>query len=357
VLTAAAIRRRLDKLDRLLQDEYKPAHPKPTRDWSSYETQWRRRLQGAARELAPLVHQACDFETVRGPGRRPAVALHQRVLMLLLKTLFGKSNRVMANLLVFFGLLAGIDVSYKTVERLYSDAEVAVALENLHRLMLDSRGVEVSDCSGDGTGYGLSITRHYASTAAKQREKAKENPVDRTGGDSPNPKKVKRWVYSFRLLDLRTRMFIATGTSLRSEREAYDRALVYLHRIGVSVDSVRLDRLYSHPGDAQKFPAAWFYVIPRKNIAHLPLHDGWLRSMRAFVEDTIGYLERYYQRQHSEAAFGADKRLLGWTLAQRREDRLDTAAKTHLAWHNLVNLHGPDHTLAPPLALSNHATA
>jgi transposase len=352
VLTSAAVRDRLAGLERLVPEEYKPGHPKPDRDWRAYERTWRQRLVGAARALAPLVRQASAFHVERGPGAPHKLALEHRVLILLLKALFGKSNRVMAGLLAFFGLLARIDVSYKTVERLHSDPDVAVALENLHRLMLERRGVRVADCAGDGTGYGLSITRHYASTVKRQREKAKENPSEAAPAkdSKAKPKKVKRWVYAFRLLDLRTRLFIASGTSLRSEREAYDRALAYLERMGVSIASVRLDRLYSHPKDADNFPQARFYVIPRKDIAHLPIHKQWLEAMRGFVDDTIRYLEQYYQRQHSEVAFGSDKRLLGWTLPQRREDRLDTAAKAHMAWHNLVNLHGPDYVVPEPPA-------
>jgi transposase len=53
-------------------------------------------------------------------------------------------------------MLSGIDVSYKTVERLYSDEEVIMALHNLHVLILIKKGVEKSvDASGDGTGYSL----------------------------------------------------------------------------------------------------------------------------------------------------------------------------------------------------------
>ena len=351
MLTPKAIQDRLAGLERLVKDEYKPAHPKPGREWARYERQWRRRLEGAARDLAPVVAQASRVHVERGRGAPHKVALEQRVLILLLKVLFGKSNRVMAGLLVFFGLLAGIQLSYKSVERLHSDPAVGLALENLHRLLLDRRGVDSAHVSGDGTGYGLSITRHYASTVQRQRDKAKENPVTPlVGPPAPGWKKVKRWVYVFRLLDLRTRLYVATGTSLRSERDAYDRALGYLDRLGVHVESVRLDRLYSHPRDADNFPGAAFWVLPRKGMVSLPVHHEWLAAMRSFVEDTVRHLEEYYRRQHSEVAFGADKRLLGWTLPQRREDRLDRAAQATMTWHNLLHLHGPDYPAPIPTA-------
>jgi transposase len=350
VLTPALVQERLAGLEEFVEADYKPTHPRKVRDWVAYEREWATRLVGAARRLEPLVARACVIHEERGRGAPHKLQLPHRVLILLLKTLFHKSNRMMAALLVLFGLLSGIDVSYKTVERLYANPGVDVALANLHRLMLEERGVRWTHASGDGTGYGLSITRHYASTVQRLRDKAKANPASPLVGPAlpaaaKPPKKVKRWVYAFRLLDLRTRLYVATGTSLRSEREAYDAALAWLDRVGVSVASIRLDRYYSRPKDSANFPEAAFYVLPRKDLAHLPIQKEWLAAMRSFVDDTIHYLEQYYQREASEAAFGADKRALGWTLAQRRSDRLATAGVAHMTWHNLLNLHGPDHAI------------
>lgn len=49
---------------------------------------------------------------------------------------------MMASMLAVFSLLSDIDVSYKTVERLYSDPEVEMAIHNLHILILKKRGVK-----------------------------------------------------------------------------------------------------------------------------------------------------------------------------------------------------------------------
>ena len=155
----------------------------------------------------------------------------------------------MAFSLVAFSLLSGPEVSYKTVERLYSDPEVAVALVNLHTLMLRRRGVRRVDATGDGTGFALSITQHYATTATKEREQAKENPTPGSS-DGSEGKKIRGFVYSFRLLDLRSWLYVAYGTSRRSEREAYVTALTWLKSQGVEVRSIRLDRYYSRPSDA-----------------------------------------------------------------------------------------------------------
>ena len=351
MLTAQQVRQRLDDLGRLVEEEYKPQHPPKKRDWRTYEERWAYRIRQVMRDLGPLIHEACGFPHLRGPGPEPILTLEQRVTLLLLKILNDQSNRRMAGMLVTYSLLSGIDVSYKTVERLYSDPEVAVALENLHTLMLRRRGIRSTNATGDGTGFSLSITQHYATTATKEKERAKENPPpeesrEGRGADVASGKKVKRFVYSFRLLDLRTWLYVAYGTSQKSERAAYDAALAWLAAQGIEVESMRLDRYYSFPRDVERFPEARFYLIPRKDTTvHLPLRMAWVRAMRSFVEDPMGHLEQYYLREHSEAGLSSDKRMLGWGIAQRREDRVRTADQCHATWHNLLNLYGADRTL------------
>ena len=56
-------------------------------------------------------------------------------------------------MLDIFSMLSGIDVSYKTIERLYSDNEVVMAIFNLHVLLLKNKNIINSDATGDGTGY------------------------------------------------------------------------------------------------------------------------------------------------------------------------------------------------------------
>jgi transposase len=345
VLRREQVQERLADLERLVREEYKPAHPTKKRDWRTYEEQWAHRIRAVMRDLGPLIHEACVFYRYRGPGPGPILTLEQKVTLLLLKVLFEQSNRRMAGMLVTFSLLADVDVSYKTVERLYSDPTVEVALTNLHTLMLRRRGVHRVDLTGDGTGFALSITQHYATTATKEKERAKENPPPSEGGAAA-ARKSRRFVYSFRLLDLRTWLYVAYGTSCRSEREAYDSTVRWVRAQGIEVSSIRLDRLYSQPGDAERFPGSAFIVLPRKN-ARIHFQREWLEALRSFVERPIAHLEEYYRREHSEAGFSSDKRLLGWQIAQRRPDRIDTADRCHSTWHNLLNLYGPDRESSP----------
>lgn len=351
MLTREQVQQRLADLERLVQEEYKPQHPPKKRDWRTYEEQWAHRIRSVMRDLGPLIHEACSVERLEGPGPKPILTLEQKVTLLLLKVLYEQSNRRMAGMLVTFSLLSGLDVSYKTVERLYSDPAVAVALENPHTLLLRRRGVRQVEATGDGTGFALSITQHYATTATKEGDRAKENttPAPRPSGKGPDPpsaKKVRGFVYSFRLLDLRTWLYVAFGTSQRSERAAYEAAMAWLKAQGIELDSIRLDRLYSSVSEAGRFRGARFYFLPRKDVKIHFQHE-WLQALREFVGQPLGYLEQYYRREHSKAGFSADKRTLGWRIAQRRGDRVETADRCHSTWHNLLNLYGPDRPSGP----------
>jgi len=125
-------------------EEYKEESPEKKRDWRTYEQRLTERLRTAYRELKPLVQEAVQsLKIVNGETRgvHPKLTLEQKVLLLLLKHLVGKSNRDMALMIVIFSWLTDIDISYKSVERLYSDNQVILALHNLHQLILKKKAL------------------------------------------------------------------------------------------------------------------------------------------------------------------------------------------------------------------------
>ncbi len=75
------------------------------------------------------------------------MTLEQKVKLLLIKQLVGESNRVFSNMLAIFSMLSGVRVSYKSIERLYSDERVMIALYNLRTIMLIRKGLELSDAT------------------------------------------------------------------------------------------------------------------------------------------------------------------------------------------------------------------
>jgi transposase len=232
----------------------------------------------------------------------------------------------MASMLDLFPLLSGIEVEYKKVERLYSNYDVSLAIYNLYMLILKKKGVKKINACGDGTGYSLSIKKHYASETQIRKDKAKEYSG------------TKGFIYSFRLMDLDSKMYIAFGMSMKSEKEAFDRAMEMLKHIDVEIGSFRLDKYYSSSSYVDRFGKAKIYVIPKKN-ATLNGSWKWKDTMEEFVNDTMKYLEQYFLRNNSESGFSADKKFFGWKVRQIIDDRINTAYNCTGVWHNLMNLY------------------
>ncbi len=144
MITNKQLTNALVMLDDIIE-EYKKESLDKKRDWRTYEQRLAERLKTAYKELKPLVQEAVhSLQIVNGETRgvKPKLSLEQKVLLLLLKHLIGKSNRDMAIMVVIFSWLTDIDISYKTVERLYSDDEVILALHNLHQLILKKKELQ-----------------------------------------------------------------------------------------------------------------------------------------------------------------------------------------------------------------------
>ena len=329
------IKEKLKDIDDFLLEEYKQNKEEKKRDWRTYEEQYAVRIKEAMKQLKPLIDEAVDTIQIKaGPGAPHALTLKQRMTLILLQRLFQQSNRMMASMLAIFSILSGIDVSYKTIERLYSDEEVEMALHNLHVLILKKKGLKEIDAAGDGTGYSLTITKHYASETEKRGEKLKDAETQQENKE----KRKQAFVYSFKIIDIKTKMYVAYGTSMKSEKRAYDNALDMLNDLDLILNSIRLDRYFSCHSYVDNFKEhTKVYVIPKKNTT-LNGDWKWKRTMFDFVKNTHVYLEEYYQRQHSENGFSVDKRRFGWDIPQRRDDRIDTADFCTTLWHNLFEM-------------------
>lgn len=320
--------------------QYKAENPAPKRDWRTYEQRVAWRVRHAIRRFEPLIDQAIAglwISNATTVGDKPSLSLKQRTVLLLTKHLFGKSNREMSSMLALFSMLSDIDVSYKTVERLYSDEEVALVLHNLHQLILKEKGIEESDACGDGTGYTLTIKKHYATEAQKLKDKAKD--ANKVAKASKQEKDKRLFVYSFALMDFKTRMYIAFGTSFKSEQDAYNKAMQMAKGLGIKIKSVRFDRYYSCQQYARElnklFPGITIYLIPKKN-ATVKGPWNWKRMLERFAHQVMEYLREYFQRNQSESGFSEDKRRFGWKIMQRKENTINTAQALTIIWHNLL---------------------
>ncbi len=330
-LTNKKVQDKLIELDKYLIKQYKEIaeKEKEERDDAKYEKEFKKRIKKAIRILTQITDEATKgLRICKGRGRKSELKPNEKLRLILIHQLFGKSNRMMSNALLLFSLMTGIDVSYKTVERLYSDGEVEAALFNLLILLLEKKNVRKINCCGDATGYSLMISKHYASVVQKKKDKAKEQN---------EKEKKKSFIYKFALMDLNTRMYVCYGTSLISEAKAFAKAMQMLKTLDIEIESIRLDRYYSFPCYVSLFKQSRVYIIPRKG-SKLGHGDEWLNTMKSFVYETMKYLKEYFKRNNSESGFSEDKKRFGWKVAQKIEERIDTAIFCRVIWHNLLYL-------------------
>lgn len=327
-ITAKNVRKRVKKLKQIVK-EYKEKHPKKDRDYSFYEKNFKKRLKKAIRNLDKLISESIRGINIFYRHRdRHSLSLRKRIRLILVKELTEKGNRKTANTLELFSMLGGTDISYKTVERLYSDNLLELALFNLLILALKKRSIKEIDACGDATGYSLIISKHYSSYVQKLKDKSKKQNSTK-----------KLFIYNFALMDLKTKMYVCFGSSLKSEKEAFDKAMQMLRDIDVKIKSIRLDRYYSCPVYVNQFKESKVYIIPKKKI-NLQHGAKWTETMGEFLFNTMEYLEEYFKRNNSESGWASDKKMFGWKVSQKRYDRMDRALFVRMVWHNLILIYG-----------------
>jgi len=321
IITQKQLDKTLKELDVIIRIYKKRYSKKEKRDWRTYEQMLAKRIKTAAREIKPVIEEAYSLiEIKKRRGRKPKIDVTQKVLLLLLKEIFQLSNRRMANLLAFFSVLTGIDISYKTVERCYSEEPVRLTIHNMFIILTKKKGIDNVDTCGDGTGYSLTITKHYRN----EREK-----------ELKGKKVKKKFVYTFALMDLDTKMYIGYGVSMKSEKEAFENAKAMAIDMGINVKSVRLDKHYSYRSIVNEFGKAKIYILPKRN-ATIKGSAKWKKILKELIDSPYSFLKEYYKRNNSESGFSTDKRLCGWKVWQRREDRINIALMCRGLWHNLL---------------------
>jgi len=335
MLTQNKLDRTLKQLDHISKIYKRDYSKDQERDWRTYEQRLSKRMKEAARELKPVIEEAYSMIKVEKPDKRgapPKVSPDKKAMIILLKTIFQLSNRQMSNFLIFFTLLTDIDISYKTVERAYSDPLVQMIIHNMFMILVKRKKIENVDLSGDGTGYSLTITKHYRTERTKELKKKNKN-IDKK---KKSKKKRRIFVRSVALMDLDTGIYVGYGTSMKSEKEAFDEAYKMMGGMELNIRSVRLDKYYSNREIVKKFGKnVKIYLIPKKN-ATIRGSPEWKRMLKNFIDNIFLYLGEYYKRNNSETGFSTDKRMCGWKIWQRRPDRIHGALMSIGIWHNLM---------------------
>ena len=147
----------LDEVRKEIQEENKSSGEKyPYVEWERKREFVKERLK----KLPEYIEKAASMITARKTrGPEKELDLVQRTTLLLFARLVRKSNRDMEEILILLQPLFNISISYKTIERLYSDEDVRMVLHNLFMLLLEDEGMS-GNMSGDGTGYSVTVTRH-----------------------------------------------------------------------------------------------------------------------------------------------------------------------------------------------------
>ena len=259
----------------LIEDYGRISTKNPT-DWKRYEKEYADRIKYVAIDLNHLAKSAIDFVHMNTSafGRPAKFSLQQKVIALLLKSIFEKHNRPMAGLMSLFGAFCGIDVCYKTIERLYSNELIRMTLHNMFIFSIKRKCNKRVDISGDGTGYSLTVTKHY------------RTQIDKEG--------YRKFVYSFNLIDIKTGLYTCYGSSIRSEKEAFENAIKMLRNIekeaGIIVNSVRFDRYYSYQSTLNYFDdKTLFYITPKSNTT-INGSSKWQNIFRKMITDPLQYL-------------------------------------------------------------------
>ena len=307
-----------------LMTDYGALSTKSATNWKIYEKEYAERIRYVARELNNLTKRAIDDITIKSSnfGRPKKLSLQQKVVALLLKSIFSENNRPMAGLLSLFGAFCNIDISYKTIERLYSDELVQMVLYNMFIFTIKQKCAKKVHTTGDATGYTLTVTKHY------------RTQVDKEG--------YRKFVYSFNLMDIETKLYVCYGSNIRSEKEAFENAMKIIKNIqktaGITIDSTRLDRYYSYQSTLKYFDdETIFYIIPKSNTT-INGPSNWRNIFKRIMNNPILYLKEYYKRENSESGFSTDKRMVGWKIWQKRDERIDTAISCIALLHNLFRM-------------------
>ena len=95
-------------------------------------------------------------------------------------------------------------------------------------------------------------------------------------------------------MDIKERMYIGYGTSFKSEKDAFQKALDMAKELGIKIKSLRLDKYYSaeaYAGLCQEYLVKVnLFIIPKSNIAHLGIGE-WCLTVYRFMEDTKVFLK------------------------------------------------------------------
>ncbi len=133
------IKRLLEDIEKIIKVRNDIWHPCiSSTDWRTYHQKRAYQIKLTMKSLKPIIDLAVSSVLqTSGRGRKPAIDTGQKITILLVQRLLGKSNRGMAYMLLLFSSISGKYLGYKSVERFYSDQQVYKVLLKLQELLLE----------------------------------------------------------------------------------------------------------------------------------------------------------------------------------------------------------------------------
>ena len=129
--TQKEVKLRLKQLDKYLLKEYKEKYSVKRKNIKNYDQSFHRRMKSAIKFLNPLIKKATkNIIHIQNTGRPQKFNLEIKLRLILIKQLIDKRNRFTSSLLDLFYLMFGTEISYKYIERLYSDSDVIFVWSN-----------------------------------------------------------------------------------------------------------------------------------------------------------------------------------------------------------------------------------
>jgi hypothetical protein len=105
-------------------------------DWMTYHQRRANEIKRIMMELAPALEKAAAaVPAAKRKGRKPVLDLRQRLTILVAKHLLGSSSREMSYNLVLLSAVNGRLFSYRTLERMYGEKDVGIALAELWEIV------------------------------------------------------------------------------------------------------------------------------------------------------------------------------------------------------------------------------
>lgn len=324
MITNKELRKTLDELD-YLNKYYKKYCSVPKKKYSSeYDKRLRNETRTVFRMIDEDVDKAAEHIQIRQAMGRP---MKDRVMLTklhLIQQLFQLTNRQMESFTDILIFAKTETFSYKTIERAYDDIVVRMIIHNL--FVLSAGEPREISSSADGTGISLTISKHYRS----EREQDLKKDVDTN-------KKRKQYLYNVQIIDLDTNLFIGYAVGFKSEKQLFLEAKQMLFDNGFSLNSIRMDKYYSHQSIIKEFNKnTRVYLIPKKN-ATIRGSFEWKQMLKRFVSNPLNYLAEYHKRSKSESANSKDKKRCR-LIRQRKTERIIGAAQTNHLIHNLTTI-------------------